>query len=387
MNVLLIYPEFPESFWSLTYTIEICGRKSLLPPLGLLTVAAMLPGHWQKRVVDMNVQTLTDADIAWADVVFFSGMAVQRDSTRKTARRCKAAGKTTVGGGPLFTGEYALFNNEIDHFVLNEAEPTVAAFVADLEAGQLKRLYRSRQYADMTQSPCPLWNLIDLNNYFCACIQYTRGCPYDCEFCNVTALLGRKPRPKTTAQIIQELNAIHAAGWRGRIFFVDDNLIGNRPRVKSELLPILIDWQKSHGPIPFCTQGTINLADDPALTRQMAEAGFDMLFVGIETIDTVALDACNKAQNKNRDILENVQTLQRAGIEVQAGFIVGFDQDTPETFKRQVDFIQQSGIVTAMVGVLQAPPGTRLLQRMFAEGRLRGHSTGNNTDGSTNIEQ
>ncbi|HVT82070.1 MAG TPA: radical SAM protein, partial [Phycisphaerae bacterium] len=384
MKILLVYPLFPKSFWSFAYALEIHGRKALLPPLGLITVAAMLPAAWEKRLVDMNVQTLTDEDLEWADYVFLSGMTVQRESAHEVAARAKAAGKVVVAGGPLFSGEYSLFP-EVPHFVLSEGELTIGKLVADMEAGKLKRIYRSREYADMTTSPVPLWNLVDVNKYACMAVQYTRGCPYDCEFCNVTALLGRAPRTKKATQIVAELDAIKATGWRGDVFFVDDNLIGNRPALKKDLLPALIEWQKKSGPMPFTTQASINLADDAKLTEQMTEAGFDTVFVGIETSDPEALKECNKKQNRNRSLVDDVHKLQAAGIEVQAGFIVGFDHDTEASFKQQADFIQASGIVTAMVGMLNAPPGTRLVQRMWQEGRLHGQSTGNNTDGTTNI--
>jgi radical SAM superfamily enzyme YgiQ (UPF0313 family) len=384
MNILLVYPTFPKSFWSFGYALQIYGRKALLPPLGLLTVAAMLPKEWNKRLVDLNVSALTDEDLAWADYVFLSGMAVQRIAAHDVARRCKAAGKTMIAGGPLFAGEYALFP-EISHFVLSEGETTMAKVVADMQAGTLKRLYRCREFADMTTSPVPLFELLDISQYACMAIQYTRGCPFDCEFCNVTALLGRQPRIKKSEQIIAELDAMKAAGWRNTVFFVDDNLIGNRPALKNDLLPALIAWQKRSGPIPFLTQASINLADDQQLMDMMNEAGFDTVFVGIETSDPEALKECSKSQNRNRNLVEEVRKINASGIEVQGGFIVGFDHDTEASFQQQADFIQASGIVTAMVGQLQAPPGTRLVSRMWLEGRLRGHSTGNNTDGTTNI--
>jgi radical SAM superfamily enzyme YgiQ (UPF0313 family) len=275
--------------------------------------------------------------------------------------------------------------SEVRSFVLNEAETNIAELVADMNAGTLKRLYRCRDYAHMDTSPVPLWELLDINQYACMALQYTRGCPYDCEFCNVTALLGRKPRIKHAAQIIAELDGLLAAGWNGPVFFVDDNLIGNRPAVKNELLPALIDWQKRSGPVTFLTQATINLADDPELMSLVSHAGFDTVFVGIETANPQALEECKKSQNRNRNLIDNVHTLQAAGIEVQGGFIVGFDHDTQATFQQQADFIQASGIVTAMVGQLHAPPGTRLISRLYFEGRIRGQSSGNNTDGTTNI--
>lgn len=384
LNILLVNPEVPDTFWSYTHAIRMIRKKALSPPLGLLTVAAMLPPDWGKKLIDLNVTSLSDQDLAWADYVFISGMAVQRQAAFKVIARCKAADKRVVAGGPLFTGEYALFE-QVDHFVLNEAELTIGDMVSGLEQGTAKRVYRTREFADLRTSPTPLWELADLDQYACACVQFSRGCPYDCEFCNVTQMLGRNPRVKTGAQIITELESLHARGWRRPVFFVDDNLIGNRPALKNDLLPALIEWQKRRGPIPFFTQASVNLADDTNLMKNMVQAGFDMVFVGIETPDDQVLAACGKSQNRKRDLIGDVKRMQRAGLEVQAGFIVGFDQDTPSIFRRQVEFIRQSGIVTAMVGMLHAPPGTQLAQRLWREGRLLGPSSGDNTDGTTNI--
>jgi radical SAM superfamily enzyme YgiQ (UPF0313 family) len=384
MKVLLVFPEFPVSFWSFTHALKILGRKAVLPPLGLLTVAALLPGEWEKRLVDTNVRPLTDEDLAWADCVFVGGMGAQWKGAHEIIGRAKAAGKKVIAGGPLFTCAYALFQ-AVDHFVLNEGEMTVPALAADLEKGCAKRLYRSREFADMTKSPAPLWELAEINQYACVGIQYTRGCPFDCDFCNVTTMLGRKPRIKTPGQIIAELDGLKRAGWNGRVFFVDDNLIGNRKALKEELLPALWEWQKKNGMLPLCTQASINLADDEKMMRGMVEAGFDSVFVGIESSDTESLEECSKSQNRNRDLIADIKKLQRAGLEVQAGFIVGFDNDSDKTFEQQFEFIQKSGIMTAMVGQLQAPPGTRLQQRMGMEGRLSGMSLGDNTDGTTNI--
>ncbi len=385
MNVLLIYPEFPDTFWSFKHALKFVRKAAACPPLGLITVAALLPQDWEKRLVDANVHKLTQKDLDWADTVFVGAMVVQRDSARQIIARCKAAGLRVVGGGPLFTGEHEQFP-EVDHFVLNEAEMTLPPFLADLERGDAQRIYTTSEFADIRQTPIPMWDLLDLKHYDSMSIQFSRGCPYDCEFCNVTALFGHRPRTKTAPQIIAELDALNAQGWRRRIFFVDDNFIGNKRQLKVEILPALIEWRRNNPhALGFQTEVSINLADDEELMSLMTEAGFDTIFVGIETPDEDSLAECNKFQNRGRDLLESVSRLHRAGLQVQGGFIVGFDNDTPSIFQRQIDFIQKSGIVTAMVGLLQAPYGTRLYQRMEQEGRLIAEFTGDNTDGVTNI--
>ncbi|MGR3176067.1 MAG: B12-binding domain-containing radical SAM protein [Candidatus Scalindua sp.] len=384
MNVLLIYPEFPDTFWSFKHALKFIRKKSSFPPLGLLTVATMLPKEWEKRLVDVNVEKLLDQDLKWADYAFFSSMVVQRKSAHQLIKRCKEAGVKIVAGGPLFTSEHEQFK-DVDHFVLNEAEITLAPFLEDLKDGCAKPVYKTPEFADTRETPVPLWELADFKKYASMSIQYTRGCPYQCEFCDVTALFGRRTRTKTADQIIAELNTFYDLGWRGNVFFVDDNLIGDKKRLKKELLPVLIKWQNNHTGITFNTEVSINLAKDEALMQMMFEAGFNTVFVGIETPDAASLEECGKTQNKGRDLAEDVRIIQRAGMQVQAGFIIGFDNDTPSIFQRQIDFIQKSGIVTAMVGLLQAPTGTRLYERLKKEGRLLGRMTGDNADGSTNI--
>lgn len=384
MKILLLYPECPDTFWSYSHAVWFVGKKAVSPPLGLLTVAAMLPEQWSKRLVDLNTTRLRDDDLRWADYVFISAMSVQRFSAQALVRRCKAAGKTIVAGGPLFTGEKAFFQ-DVDHFILNEAELTLPPFLADLEKGTAQRIYSTDAYADLSLSPAPLWGLLDQKRYVSMSVQYSRGCPFACDFCSVTAMLGRKPRGKSGPQVVRELDAMRRAGWRGPVFFVDDNLIGRRAAVARDLLPALIQWQRTHGPVPLQTQVSIDLADDPELVQLLCQAGFDTIFVGIETPDGASLGECGKGQNRNRDLAESVRTLQRAGLEVQGGFIVGFDHDTSAIFQQQIDFIQQTAIVTAMVGQLQAPPGTKLYERLEREHRLRGRSTGDNADGTTNI--
>ncbi|MDD2709730.1 MAG: DUF4070 domain-containing protein [Verrucomicrobiae bacterium] len=388
MNILLLYPKFPDTFWSFNHALKFVRKKAAFPPLGLLTVAAMLPGDWNKRLVDVNVQTLTPADLKWADCALISGMIVQEQSASELIARCHEAGVRVVAGGPLFTNEPALFPT-VDHLVLNEAELTLPPFLSDLERGCAKPVYSTTGFADIRQTPVPLWHLADLRRYASICLQYSRGCPFQCEFCNVTALFGHRPRAKSAQQVIAELDGFYAAGWRGSafgpVFFVDDNFIGNKALLKNELLPALIEWQKGHQATCFQTEVSINLADDEELMRLMVDAGFNSVFIGIETPDDGSLGGCGKKQNLGRNLLRDVRRIQQTGLQVQAGFIVGFDQDTPSIFQRQIDFIQNSGIVTAMVGVLQAPPGTRLHDRMQREGRLVGQTTGDNSDGTTNI--
>ncbi|MGQ3683959.1 MAG: B12-binding domain-containing radical SAM protein [Candidatus Loosdrechtia sp.] len=384
MNILLLYPEFPDTFWSFKHALKFIRKKASFPPLGLLTVAAMLPPEWSKRLVDVNVTRLTNEDLEWADYAFISSMVIQRKSAQHIIRRCKDAGVRVVAGGPLFTSEQEQFV-DVDHFVLNEAELTLTAFLEDVKNNCARRVYTTSHFADIRKTPTPLWALADLRQYASMSIQYTRGCPYHCEFCNVTSLFGRRTRNKTSEQIIAELNSFYNLGWRGPVFFVDDNFIGNKKSLKEDLLPALIKWQQEHVPIPFNTEVSINLADDEYLMQMMYEAGFDTVFVGIETPDTDSLAECNKKQNKNRNLIEDVRRIQRAGLQVQAGFIVGFDSDTPSIFQRQIDFIQKSGIVSAMIGLLQAPAGTKLYERLKKEGRLLGQMSGDNVDGTTNI--
>jgi radical SAM superfamily enzyme YgiQ (UPF0313 family) len=384
MNILLVYPVFPDTFWSFKHALRFVRKKASTPPLGLITVAALLPEEWEKRLVDMNVETLRDAEIQWADMVFVSAMVVQRSSTHEVIHRCKKAGKLVVAGGPIFLGEWEKFP-EVDHFVLNEGEITMPEFLRDLQAGNPKRVYSTTEYADLTQSPLPLWELVKHKHYDSLSIQYSRGCPFNCDFCNITAMLGHKPRTKSAFQIIAELNKMSELGWNSDVFFVDDNFIGNNRQLKEEILPAIIEWRKNNPDVRFITEASINLADDPRLIKMMTASGFKSIFVGIETPDDASLEECHKSQNLRRDLAESVNILQRNGLQVMGGFIVGFDNDNASIFRKQVDFIQKTGIVTAMVGMLQAPFGTKLYERMVNEGRILHEMTGDNADGSTNI--
>jgi radical SAM superfamily enzyme YgiQ (UPF0313 family) len=383
MNVLLISPEFPDTFWGFKHAIKFIRKRAAYPPLGLLTVGAMLPKSWAKRLVDINVRALREEDLLWADMAFISAMAVQRDSVHRILTRCKEAGVKIVAGGPLFASEYKQFE-EVDHFVLNEAEITLPPFLEDLEKGCAKPVYRTDEFCDIKTTPAPMWELIHFKDYASMSVQFSRGCPFHCEFCNVTALFGRKPRIKTAEQVIGELDALYRQGWRGQVFFVDDNFIGNKKYLKTHLLPALMEWRKGKAAMPFLTEASIDLADDAELMEMMVSSGFDAVFIGIETVSEEGLAECNKKQNTKRDLIGSVKSIQRKGLQVHGGFIIGFDTDTRSIFQRQIEFIQNSGIVTAMVGLLQAPPGTKLYDRLLKEGRLSGPMSGN-TDGTTNI--
>lgn len=380
MKTLLVYPKYPDTFWSWKYILKFVNKRAAFPPLGLLTVAAMLPRDWEIKLVDMNVSKLKDEDVRAADYVFISAMIAQRDSAKEVVERCKKLGIKVVAGGPLFTTGYEEFEN-IDHFILGETEDIMGEFLADLKAGEAKRIYASDKKPDIAKTPIPLWSLINIKNYVSMSLQYSRGCPFDCEFCDITVMNGRVPRTKSPAQFLAELEAIYKTGFRGSIFIVDDNFIGNKVNVK-KMLSELIGWQKKRGwPFNFFTEASIDLADDQELLTMMAEAGFNKVFIGLETPVSASLAECNKFQNKNRDVIASVKKIQNYGIQTMGGFIVGFDNDPPHSvFEDQIKFIQEAGIVVAMVGILQALPKTRLYNRLVAEGRLLRGSSGNNTD-------
>jgi radical SAM superfamily enzyme YgiQ (UPF0313 family) len=385
MNTLLVYPKYPETFWSYKYALKFISRKASFPPLGLLTVASMLPAKWNKKLVDCNVQPLKSEDLLWADIVFMSGMSIQKESVEEIIQQCRKFGKKIVAGGPLFTARAEEFD-VVDHLVLNEAEITLPQFLSDLEKGVPKHSYATDQWADITSTPVPAWDLVNLRHYGSMNIQYSRGCPYDCEFCDITVLYGRIPRTKTKEQIRKELEALYVLGWKGGVFFVDDNFIGNREKLRREILPSIIDWmnERKH-PFNLNTEASINLADDDDLMHLMTRAGFDTVFVGIESPNEESLIECRKIPNKNRDLVGSVRKLQNAGLEVQGGFIVGFDKDPAAIFDQLVRFIQETHIVTAMVGLLNAPKGTRLYKRLLSEGRILASMSGNNTDFSMNF--
>ena len=385
MNILLVYPQYPDTFWSFKHTLKFISKKAAFPPLGLLTVAAMLPEEWEKKCIDMNTDSLSNKDIEWADYVFISAMTVQRDSAKSVIKRCRKLGTKVIAGGPLFTTEHEAFD-DIDHFILNEAELTLPSFLEDLKNGCAKHLYTSDKWPDIGITPIPDWSLIDMKKYSSMSVQYSRGCPFDCEFCDIVVLNGHIPRTKSQDQLQAELDALYKRGWRGEVFIVDDNFIGNKKKLKNEILPSVIQWMKTKRyPFSFFTEASINLADDDELMRLMVRANFKMVFVGIETPNEESLAECGKIQNTNRDLLASVIKLQNNGLQVQGGFIVGFDNDPHNIFENQINFIQKSGIVSAMVGILSALPGTKLHQRLKGEDRLLGEVSGNNTDCTINF--
>jgi len=375
MNILLIYPEYPDTFWSFKHVLRFISKKAAFPPLGLLTLASMLPEDWNKKLIDANTNDLDDKDILWADLVFISGMLVQKASAQDIIRRCKTLGRTVVAGGPLFTTHQEKFEG-VDHFVL---------YLEDLKNGIPKPIYTSTERPDVTKTPVPLWNLVDLKNYAAMAVQYSRGCPFNCDFCDIIVMNGRIPRTKKPEQLTNELQSLYDVGWRGSVFIVDDNFIGNKTNVK-QMLPYLIKWQKERNyPFKFFTEASTNLADDNELMQMMSLANFHKVFLGIETPNVESLKECGKLQNVKRNITDTVRIIHQNGMQVMGGFIVGFDSDTESIFETQIKFIQEIGVVTAMVGLLNALPQTRLWYRLKAEGRLVSDTSGENTDGTINF--
>ena len=378
MNVLLIYPGFPDTYWSFRYALSFQGKRAAQPPLGLMTVAALLPHSWNKRLIDTNVEPLRDRDLAWADVAFIGAMHVQQHHLLSIVHRCRARGLRTVVGGPI-TSSVPAASLQCDHVVIGEAEDLMADLVRDLEAGTARPVYECAERPSLHRTPPPDLSLIRMRRYSTMTVQYSRGCPFSCEFCDIIEIYGRRPRTKPVDHVLAELDQLFAAGWRGPVFMVDDNFIGNKPRARA-LLDALCLWQHSHGrPFRFITEASLNLSDDPDLLHQFQQAGFGSVFLGIETPDQSSLAAANKLQNTRRDLLASIARIQQAGIEVMGGFILGFDTDRDDIFDRLVDFIQSSGIPVAMVGLLQALPGTQLFRRLTREGRILSGGGGNNT--------
>jgi radical SAM superfamily enzyme YgiQ (UPF0313 family) len=384
IKALLVYPEFPDTFWSFRHAIKFERKRSAFPPLGLMTVSAMLPPAWQRRLVDMNVEPLRDEDLRWADVVFASAMLVQKASLAEVARRAKAFGKRLVVGGPYVTTNTRAVP-EADHLVLGEAETLVGDLARGIEDGDCPRVLQAAERPDLTRVPLPDFGLVRLSAYSAMAVQYSRGCPFNCEFCDIIEIYGRVPRTKTNDQMLAELDALLATGWRGLVFVVDDNFIGNKKNVRT-LLPELAEWNERNGrPFSFVTEASVNLADDARLLEAMRRANFRRVFLGIETPVEETLVEAQKKQNTRGNLLDAVSRIQSYGMEVMAGFIVGFDSDPDDIFERQIRFIRETAIPVAMVGLLTALPDTQLWRRLGLEGRLVQESTGDNTDCSLNF--
>lgn len=377
IKALLVYPEMPTTYWSMRYALPFLGRKAVLPPLGLLTVAAMLPPDWEPRLIDLNVEPISRKDVEASDLVLTSAMLVQRASMEKVIALCRATGKPVVAGGPYPTSCRDQIEG-VDHFVLGEAEANLPAFLEDFQRGCPKSCYRDLAHPDITRTPPPRFDLVNRRRYAGAALQYSRGCPHHCEFCDIVELFGHRPRTKTPAQFLAEMDLLYDGGWRGSLFVVDDNFIGNRCEVH-RFLPELARWQEQrHFPFSLYTEASLDLAADEGLMDEMVQAGFNMVFVGIETPDHATLDAIGKQQNSRSDLLASVQAIQAKGMEVSGGFIVGFDGDRDDIFDRQIHFIDEAAIPTAMVGLLTALPQTRLQTRLAAEGRMLSLSAGGN---------
>ncbi len=377
IKALLVYPEMPPTYWSMRYALPFLGCKASLPPLGLITVAAMLPVDWDLKLIDLNIESISKQDIEAVDLVLTSAMLVQRVSFEKIVTLCQEAGKPLVAGGPYPTSCHEQIQG-VDYFVLGEAEVNLPPFLEDFKNGTPKNCYRDPSRPDITHTPPPRFDLLDRKRYAGAALQYSRGCPHHCEFCDIVELFGHKPRTKTPAQILAEMDLLYEGGWRGSLFVVDDNFIGNRLEVR-RLLPEVARWQEERNyPFTLYTEASLDLATDERLMDDMVRAGFNMVFVGIETPDQATLEAAGKSLNSRADLLASVRAIQAKGLEVAAGFIVGFDEDQDDIFERQIRFIGQAAIPTAMVGLLTALPGTRLHTRLASEGRLLFTSVGGN---------
>lgn len=389
INTLMIQPKAPQSFWSHDSSLKSAGFKTIMSPLGLMTVAAMLPKNYNVKLIDLNVRNLDINDVKWSDIVFLTGMWIHRESFLKVVGICHELGKTIVAGGPFVQSAYGkpgrdyLESDTIDHLILYEAENNLPQFLCDYEQGNAKKVYDNKEKPGLALTPPPRFDLIRPLDYASMALQFSRGCPFNCEFCDIIQMFGRVPRTKSPAQFMVEVEALYATGYRGRLFIVDDNFIANRKIVK-EMLRLLAPWQMERKyPYLLFTEASIDLAADNELLNLMVRSGFTSVFVGIESPDSETLRATNKKQNASCNMNAAIENIQRSGVEVMAGFIFGFDTDTEDVFDRQLDFIRGNGIAQSMTGLLAAMPNTDLYRRLEREGRLVAHEnphSGDNVD-------
>jgi radical SAM superfamily enzyme YgiQ (UPF0313 family) len=370
IKVLMVWPRFPASFWSLGEVMQMVPERSLVPPLGLITVATLCPAPWEIRLMDLAFQDLRDEDILWADLVMVSAMAVQRKGVRLTLERASKLNRRTMIGGPYASSDPDALLPLADHVVVGEPDEVFPQIAFDLERGSARRLYNIEEKPDVSRTPVPRFDLLALNKYTFMSVQFSRGCPFTCEFCDIITIYGRRPRTKSPAQLTGELDALLELGWRKDVFVVDDNFIGNH-KAALELAQELERWQRRNRyPFGFFTEASIDLASRPALLSAMVKANFRRVFIGIESPSTEALRETKKFQNLRRDLLDSIRFIQQQGLWVMGGFIVGFDSDPPDIFDRQIEFVERAAIPWAMTGMLQAPPTTPLYERMKKEGRL-----------------
>ncbi len=370
IKVLMVWPRFPPSFWGFEGVLDIIPEKAMTPPLGLVTVAALCPASWEIRLLDHNFEEVREADLLWADLVMISAMHAQRLDAQSVLRHARALGRRTFVGGPWASTEPDVVLRDADHVMVGEAEEAFAGIAAALENGTAERLYTITDKPDLTGSPVPRFDLLKMDKYTSMPVQFSRGCPFQCEFCDIITIYGRKPRAKTPEQLIAELDTLRELGWKNEVFIVDDNFIGNHHKALA-LSKELAAWQVEHKhPFSFYTEASIDLADKTELLSAMVAANFMYVFIGIETPSSEALKESRKFQNLRKNNVEQVKVIQEAGLWVLAGFIVGFDSDDATIFERQREFIELTTITWAMAGVLQAPPTTALYDRMKREGRL-----------------
>lgn len=385
LNVLLIWPKFPPSFWGFEGVLRMLPEDAMTPPLGLITVAALCPPSWSLRLLDRAFDEIHDEDYLWADLIMVSSMHAQRVDTEVILARARSLGKRTFLGGPWASSEPEKLLNIADHVLVGEAEEVMAEIASDLERGTARALYRVSEKPDLSRSPIPRFDLLRREKYTSMPVQFSRGCPFQCEFCDIITIYGRRPRVKSPGQLIAELDTLRSLGWRNEVFIVDDNFIGNSKNAL-ELSHALADWgDRNNRVFSFYTEASVDLADRPDLMAAMVRANFMYVFLGIESPSAEALKSTRKFQNLRKDNLQQIRTIQENGLWVLAGFIVGFDSDDETIFERQREFIERAAITWAMAGMLQAPPTTPLYERMKHEGRLFEDSEGTSNFSAPNF--